>query len=75
VNRLDRHVQDVLNASRLEAGEVSLRPSSFIQTKSDEELVAFILAGRNGTAMDALEGILTEGEMANVLFLLRACQE
>jgi mono/diheme cytochrome c family protein len=52
-----------------------LRPSSFIQDKSDQELVAFILAGRSGTAMDAFEGILTEEELANVLILLRGWQE
>jgi mono/diheme cytochrome c family protein len=52
-----------------------LRPSSFIQAKSDEELIAFMLAGRAGTAMDGLEGVLTEEELANVLFLMRAWQE
>jgi mono/diheme cytochrome c family protein len=52
-----------------------LRPSSFIQTKSDEELVAFVLAGRSGTAMDAFEGILTEEELGNLIIILRAWQE
>jgi mono/diheme cytochrome c family protein len=52
-----------------------LRPSAFTQSKSDEELVAFMLAGRNGTAMDGFESILTEEELTNVVILLRAWQE
>jgi mono/diheme cytochrome c family protein len=53
----------------------SLRPNSFVQAKSDEELITFLLAGRNGTAMDGFEGILTEDELGNVVILLRAWQE
>jgi mono/diheme cytochrome c family protein len=53
----------------------SLRPSSFFRNKSDEEIVAFMLAGRNGTAMEGFEGILTEDELGNVVTLLRAWQE
>ncbi len=52
-----------------------LRPSSFIQARSDEELIAFILAGREGSAMDSFEDILTEEELANVVFIMRAWQE
>jgi mono/diheme cytochrome c family protein len=52
-----------------------LRPSSFIKARSDEELIAFILAGRDGSAMDSFEDILTEQELANVVFILRAWQE
>jgi hypothetical protein len=37
--------------------EPALRPSSFIQTNSDEELIPFMLAGREGTAMDSFEKI------------------
>ena len=52
-----------------------LRPAPFIQARSDEELIAFMLAGRNGTAMEGFEGILTEEELSNVIVLLRAWQE
>jgi mono/diheme cytochrome c family protein len=52
-----------------------LRPSSFIQSRSDEELVAFMLAGRDGTAMEGFQDILTEEELTNVLILLHAWQE
>lgn len=52
-----------------------LHSNSFIQSKSDEELVNFILAGRNGTAMDGFEGILTEEELGNLLIILREWQE
>jgi mono/diheme cytochrome c family protein len=52
-----------------------LRLTSFIQAKSDEELIAFMLAGRNGTAMDSFEGILTEEELGNLLIILRNWQE
>jgi mono/diheme cytochrome c family protein len=61
------------------AGEGGLGPplrlSSFIQANSDEELIAFILAGRDGSAMDSFEGILTEEELANVAAFLRVWQE
>lgn len=53
----------------------ALRPSTYVQARSDEELVAFLLAGRSGTAMAGLEGILTEEELQNVLILLREWQE
>lgn len=52
-----------------------LNPSSFIQNRSDEELVAFMLAGRDGTAMEGFQDILTKEELTNVLILLRAWQE
>jgi mono/diheme cytochrome c family protein len=52
-----------------------LRPSSFFRNKSDEEIVAFMLAGRNGTAMEGFEGVLTADELGNVVTLLRAWQE
>jgi len=52
-----------------------LRPSSFVRGNSDEELIAFMLAGRDGTAMDGFEGILTEEELGNLLIILRDWQE
>jgi mono/diheme cytochrome c family protein len=53
----------------------NLHANAYIQTKSDEELIAFMLAGRQGTAMDAFEGILPEEALANIVALLRTWQE
>lgn len=53
----------------------NLHTNTYIQSKSDEELVAFMLAGRKGTAMDGFEGILTEEALYNVVALLRTWQE
>lgn len=53
----------------------SLYANSSVQSKSDEELVAFILVGRKGTAMDGFDGILTEEELTYVVALLRAWQK
>ena len=49
--------------------------NSFVQAESDEDLISFMLAGQDGTAMEGFEGILTEEELANVLTVLRAWQE
>ena len=53
----------------------SLGTSTYIAGKDDEELIAFFLSGRNGTAMDSFEGILTEEELGNIIILLRGWQE
>jgi cytochrome c oxidase cbb3-type subunit 3 len=53
----------------------SLHDNSFIQTNSDDELTAFILAGRRGTAMDGFEGILREEDIGNLIALMRTWQE
>jgi mono/diheme cytochrome c family protein len=53
----------------------NLRSNPYIESKSDEELVAFMLAGRPGTAMDSFEGILTEEALFNVVALMRLWQE
>ncbi len=53
----------------------NLHDSKLIQSKSDEELIDFILAGRKGTAMDGFQGILTPEELANVVILMRAWQK
>ncbi|MFQ5408874.1 MAG: cytochrome c [Anaerolineales bacterium] len=52
-----------------------LHANAFIQSKTDEELVAFVLQGRRGTGMDGFEGILLEDEVNNILILLRAWQD
>jgi mono/diheme cytochrome c family protein len=53
----------------------SLHPNPYVQAKSDEELITFILAGRQGTAMDGFKGILSEDVLANIVALLRTWQE
>lgn len=52
----------------------NLRGNAFIQAKSDDELVDFILSGRAGTAMVGFEGVLGSDELANVVVLLREWQ-
>lgn len=52
----------------------NLHDNRFIRSKSDEELVSFILAGRRGTAMDGFAGMLTPEELANLVALLRTWQ-
>lgn len=53
----------------------NLRDNAFIQSKSDEDLIAFILTGRPGTAMDGFEGILSPEQLSNVAALIRAWQK
>jgi len=53
----------------------AVRPSSFVQTRNDQELIAFFLTGRQGTAMDGFEGVLTEDELANLVLFIRTWQE
>ncbi len=53
----------------------NLHSNVYVQSKSDQELVDFMLAGRKGTAMDSFEGILTEEALHNVVALLRTWQE
>ena len=52
-----------------------LKPNEFIQTNSNADLFAFILVGREGTAMRAYDGILTEAQLADVISFLRTWQE
>ncbi|MFQ5577232.1 MAG: c-type cytochrome [Anaerolineae bacterium] len=53
----------------------NLHTNSFIQSKSDEELVAFLQEGRKGTAMDGFKDTLAEETLYNVVTLLRLWQE
>lgn len=53
----------------------NLHDNKFIQSKSDEELIAFVLAGREGTAMGGFQGILTPEELGNVMALLHTWQK
>jgi mono/diheme cytochrome c family protein len=52
----------------------NLTANTFVQSKSDEELVDFILSGREGTAMDGFEGILGSEEINNIITILREWQ-
>lgn len=53
----------------------NLHANAFVQSKSDGDLIAFILAGRPGTAMDGFEGILTPEQLSNVVALIRTWQK
>ena len=53
----------------------NLRTSAFIQSKNDAELIDFILAGRQGTAMDGFEGILGSEEISNIIPVIRKWQK
>ena len=52
----------------------NLHENGFVQSRSDEDLVSFILDGRRGTAMDGFGGILASEEVANLIALLRSWQ-
>ncbi len=51
-----------------------LQPNEFIQSKSNAELVDFILSGRPGTAMAGFKGRLSEAQIADVVAFLRLWQ-
>jgi mono/diheme cytochrome c family protein len=53
----------------------NLQTNDFIQSKSDADLIGFVLAGRKRTAMDGFEGILTPEELSYIVALLRAWQK
>jgi mono/diheme cytochrome c family protein len=53
----------------------NLRDNKFIQSQSDDDLTAFIWAGREGTAMDGFEGILTPEDLSYIVTLIRAWQK
>ena len=52
----------------------NLIANPFVQSKNDQELVDFILAGRQGTAMDGFDGILGSEEISNIIALIREWQ-
>jgi mono/diheme cytochrome c family protein len=51
-----------------------LQPNEFIQSKTNAELVDFILSGRAGTAMAGFKGRLSEAQIADVIAFLRLWQ-
>jgi len=52
-----------------------MKPNEFIQTSTNAEVFAFVQVGREGTAMQGYEGILTEEQMADIIAFLRTWQE
>jgi mono/diheme cytochrome c family protein len=53
----------------------NLHDNAFIQGRTDEELIDFILEGRRGTAMDGFARSLSREDLAYVASLLRSWQE
>ena len=53
----------------------NLHANRFIQAESDDELIAFILKGRDGTAMDGFQGILTSEDLGYIVTVMRAWQK
>jgi len=53
----------------------NLHDNSYVQSLSDDKLLAFLMTGRKGTGMDGFEGVLAEEELRNVLLLLRSWQK
>lgn len=53
----------------------NLHANSFVKSRTNDELVQFVLAGRKGTAMDGFEGILGEEEIRNVITLITGWQD
>jgi cytochrome c oxidase cbb3-type subunit III len=52
----------------------NLSANEFMQSRSDQELIDFILAGRPGTAMVGFEGVLGDEEISNIIILMREWQ-
>lgn len=52
----------------------SMQPNEFIQESSNAELLAFILSGRDGTAMSGFGDRLSEKQIADVIAFLRDWQ-
>ena len=52
-----------------------LKPNVFVQDNTNADLFAFLLVGREGTAMRGFNGILTEAQLADAISFLRTWQE
>jgi mono/diheme cytochrome c family protein len=50
---------------------VALNPNEYVTSTTTPEMVEFILAGREGTAMAGFDGRLTESQIADVIAFLR----
>jgi mono/diheme cytochrome c family protein len=53
----------------------SLHANPFVQTQTDDGLKAFLLAGRDDTAMPGFQGRLSEEQLASIIALLGAWQK
>lgn len=53
----------------------NLHANPFIRSQNDVDLIAFILAGRQGTAMPGFQGRLTEEQLSHIVALLRTWQK
>jgi mono/diheme cytochrome c family protein len=51
-----------------------LKPSQFIQTSTNADLLTLLFNGRTGTAMRSFTGRLTEQQLADVIAFLRSWQ-
>ena len=52
-----------------------MKPNEFVQSNTNADLFAFVLVGREGTAMQGYDGILTEEQLADIIAFLRTWQE
>ncbi|MBT6152593.1 MAG: cytochrome c, partial [Chloroflexi bacterium] len=52
-----------------------LNPNDFVNSSSNSELLAFILSGRDGTAMGGFQDRLTEEQIAHVIAFIREWQD
>ena len=52
-----------------------MQPNDYIQENTNADLFAFLLVGREGTAMRGFDGILTEAQLADAISFLRTWQE
>lgn len=52
-----------------------LKPNEFVQSNNNADLFAFVLVGREGTAMQGYDGVLTEEQLADIIAFLRTWQE
>jgi mono/diheme cytochrome c family protein len=52
----------------------NLHNNTFIQSKNDADLLAFVLAGRSGTAMAGFQGKLSEKQLGQIIGILRPWQ-
>jgi cbb3-type cytochrome c oxidase subunit III len=52
-----------------------LKPSQFIQTSANAELLTLLFTGRTGTAMRGFSGQLSEKQLADVIAFLRTWQQ
>jgi mono/diheme cytochrome c family protein len=52
-----------------------LKPSEFVQTSTNAELLTLLFTGRTGTAMRSFSGQLSEKQLADVIAFLRTWQQ